>query len=63
MIYLFVKFGCSMCMFLSSANLICRSTYISKCFRDFEIRRVDCILNKYTVAWLTVHTDKVYLSR
>ena len=31
--YLFVKFGCSICIFLSSANLICRSTDISKCFR------------------------------
>ena len=31
--YLFVKFGCSMYVFLSSANLICRSTDISKCFR------------------------------
>ena len=31
--YLFVKFSCSICIFLSSANLICRSTDISKCFR------------------------------
>ena len=31
--YLFVKFGCSICISLSSANLICRSTDISKCFR------------------------------
>ena len=31
--YLFVKFGCSICIFLSSANLVCRSTGISKCFR------------------------------
>ena len=29
----FVKFGCSIGIFLSSANLICRSTDISKCFR------------------------------
>ena len=30
---------------LSSANLICRGTDISKCFieSDFEITRVDCI--------------------
>ena len=31
--YLFVKFGCSVCIFLSSANLLCRSMDISKCFR------------------------------
>ena len=31
--YLFVKFGCSICIFLNSANLICQSTDISKCFR------------------------------
>ena len=31
--YLFVKFGCSICIFLNSAKLICRSTDISKCFR------------------------------
>ena len=31
--YIFVKFGCAICIFLSSANLICRSTDISKCFR------------------------------
>ena len=31
--YLFVKFGCSICIFLNSANLICRNTDISKCFR------------------------------
>ena len=29
----FVKFGCSFGIFLSSANLICQSTEISKCFR------------------------------
>ena len=29
-------------VFLSSANLICRGTDISECFR-FEISRVDCI--------------------
>ena len=29
----FVKFGCSTGIFLTSANLICRSTDISKCFR------------------------------
>ena len=33
--YLFVKFGCSICIFLNSANLICGSTNISKCFREF----------------------------
>ena len=27
------KFGCSFSIFLNSANLICRSTDISKCFR------------------------------
>ena len=31
--YLFVKFCCSISIFLSSANLIYRSTDISKCFR------------------------------
>ena len=29
----FVKFGCSIGIFLNSAHLICRSTDISKCFR------------------------------
>ena len=29
----FVKFGCSIGIFLNSANVICRSTDISKCFR------------------------------
>ena len=28
-----MKFGCSNCFFLSTTNLICRSTDISKCFR------------------------------
>ena len=28
-----MKFGCSIGIFLNSANLICRSTDISKCFR------------------------------
>ena len=32
-IYSFVKFGCAICIFLNSENLICRSTDISKCFR------------------------------
>ena len=42
--YLFGKLGCSFCIFLSSANLICRSTEILKCFnwslrlRDKESR-------------------------
>ena len=31
--YLFVKFGCSICIFLKSGNLIFRSTDISKCFK------------------------------
>ena len=31
--YLFVKFGCLICISLSSANLICGRTDISKCFR------------------------------
>ena len=29
----FVKFGCLICIFLNSENVICRSTDISKCFR------------------------------
>ena len=29
----FVKFGCSIGIFLNTAHLICRSTDISKCFR------------------------------
>ena len=29
----FVKFGCSIGIFLNSAHLICRSTNISKCLR------------------------------
>ena len=29
----YVKFGCSIGIFLNSAHLICRSTDISKCFR------------------------------
>ena len=31
--YSLVKFGCAICIFLNSENLICRSTDISKCFR------------------------------
>ena len=31
----FVKFVCSIGVFLHSANLICRNTDISKCFRGF----------------------------
>ena len=31
--YSFAKFGCAICIFLNSENLICRSTDISKCFR------------------------------
>ena len=43
----FVKFSSSIGIFLNSANLICRSTDISKCSEgpfDFEITRVDCII-------------------
>ena len=42
--YSFVIFGCAICIFLNSENLICRSTDISKCFngslrlRDNESR-------------------------
>ena len=32
--YTFVKCGCSIYFFLNSANLICRGTDISKCFRE-----------------------------
>ena len=28
-----MKFGCAICNFLNSENLICRTTDISKCFR------------------------------
>ena len=28
-----MKFGCAICIFLNSENLICRSTDILKCFR------------------------------
>ena len=31
--YSFVKFGCAICIFLNSENLICRSADISKCFK------------------------------
>ena len=31
--YYFVKFGCAICIFLNSENLICRSSDISKYFR------------------------------
>ena len=30
---IFLEVGCSIGIFLNSANLICRSTDISKCFR------------------------------
>ena len=43
--YSFVKSGCLIYFCPNSANLICRSTDISKYFRvslDFEIMRVDC---------------------
>ena len=42
--YLFVKFGCSVCSFLNSANLIFRSTdnsSVSDGHFDFEITVVD----------------------
>ena len=41
-----MKFGCAICIFLNSENLICRSTDISKCSEgpfNFEITRLDCI--------------------
>ena len=44
-----MKFGCSIGVFLNSANLICRSTDISNVSEgpiDFEIMRVDCIFQK-----------------
>ena len=44
--FFFIKFGCSICIFLNSADLIYQSSDILKCFResfDFEITRVDCI--------------------
>ena len=31
--FIFLKFGCSVSIFLNSAHLICRSTDSSKCFR------------------------------
>ena len=45
--YSFVKFGCSIGIFLNSANLKCLSTDISKCFRGslrLQDNEFDCIL-------------------
>ena len=42
----FCEFGCSIDIFLNSANLKCQSTDISKFLEgpfDFEILRVECI--------------------
>ena len=43
-----MKFGCAICIFLNSENLICRSTDISRSVSvgpfNFEITRVDCIV-------------------
>ena len=48
-----MKFGNSIGIFLNSANLICRSTNISKFSDgpfDFEITRVNCILYQQSQA-------------
>ena len=45
-----MKFGCSNCFFLSTTNLICRSTDISKCFRgSFRFRDNESRLYKVNV--------------
>ena len=44
--YSFVKYGCSIYTFLSSANLICRGTDISKLHESpliYEVTGIDCI--------------------
>ena len=44
--YLFVKFGCSICIFLNAANLKCQvriSHSVPEGPFDFEITRIDCI--------------------
>ena len=49
-IFILLKVVVRLIVFLSSANLICRSTDISKCFiesLEFEITRVDCILKRF----------------
>ena len=58
-----MKSGCSIVIFLNSANLICRSTDISKCFsgslrfRDNESR---LYLN---MTFVRIHTMKRYIKK
>ena len=50
-----MKFGCAICIFLNSENLICRGTDISKFSEgpfNFKITRVDCI-------WYDNYSNKI----
>ena len=50
----FVKFGCSNGIFLNSANLICRNTDISKCYREsLRLRDNESRLYILNEIWLT----------
>ena len=47
-----MKFGCTICIFLNSENLICRSTDISKCFRgSLQLRDNESRLYLFEKIW------------
>ena len=57
--YIFVKCGCSNYFFLSSENLICRGTDISKCFREsLGIRDNESRLYIYLLKHRKIETQK-----
>ena len=58
-----MKLGSSIGIFLNSANLICRNTDISKCFRGslrLQVTRVDCTLF-YHILFLLFINPFIYL--
>ena len=58
--YIFVKCGCSNYFFLNSANLICRSTDISKYFRkSLGIRDNESTV--FQIIWIAVSTSRIFL--
>ena len=56
-----MKYGCAICIFLNSENLICRSTDISKCFRgSLQLRDNEsrlCISAYNSRIWLNLNED------
>ena len=54
-----MKFGCSIGIFLNSANLICRSTDISKCFRG-SLRLRDNESRLYCLSFIKCNTPVAF---